>query len=533
MAAFDLILRGGALYDGSGAPAARGDLAIRGDRIAAVGRVEGRGAVEVDVGGLAVAPGFVNMMSWAHDALMHDGRGESDLRQGVTLEVMGEGWSMGPLDDRLAAYVEARQTTLRHPITWRTLDGFLRCLTDRGVACNVTSFVGAGLLRALVVGFDDRPPTSVEQDRMCALAADAMRAGAVGVSSALAYAPDCYATVDELTALARVAAAHGGAYASHVRDEGAGLLPALDEFVGIVERAGVRGEVYHLKASGRLDWHRLEAAITLLEAARARGLPITADAYPYAASSSGLDWLMPGWVREGGYEAWFARLAEPSVRRRAIAEMKRDAPDNPWRQLRSADEIVLTRFRRPELRRYAGRTLADVAAERGVDPFAAAIDLVVDDRSRIGAMFFSMSSENVRRKLALPWLALCSDAAALAPRPPFLDDHPHPRAYGSFARFLGHWVRDEGVTSLADAIRRITALPAGVLGLTDRGRLAPGCAADVAVFDPAAIRDVATYAEPHRFAEGMVHVLVNGVFALRGGAVTPARPGRVVRRAGS
>lgn len=525
----DLVLRGGELHDGTGAPARRGDLAITAGRISALGHVAGRGAVEHDVDGLIVAPGFINLMSWAHDALIHDGRSASDIHQGVTLEVLGEGWSMGPLDDALAAYVAARQTTLPHPITWRTLDDYLRHLVARGVACNVASFVGAGSLRALVVGFDDRPPTPAELDRMCAHADAALRAGAVGVSSALAYAPDCYATDAELLALARVTADHDALYASHIRCEGARLVPSIEHFLTTIERAGARGEIYHLKAAGQPHWHHLDAAIDLIEAARARGVAVTADAYPYTASSSGLDWLMPAWIRQGGHDAWFARLADPALRRRALTEMRSDAPDNPWRQLRSADDITLTRFRRPHLRALAGRTLAAVAAERDRDPLDAAIDLIIEDQSRIGAIFTLMSPDNLRRKLALPWLSICSDAASIAPRAPFLDDHPHPRAYGSFARFLGRVVRDARHVSLPDAIRRLTALPAAALGLRDRGRLTPGAWADLAVFDLAQIHDPATYAAPHQLARGMVHVLVNGTFALRDGQLTAHRPGRVVR----
>jgi N-acyl-D-amino-acid deacylase len=533
-AGYDLVLRGGTVYDGRGGEPFVGDVAFRGDRIAAVGDLSGaRARREIDVTDLAVAPGFINMLSWATESLIVDGRGMSDLLQGVTLEVFGEGWSMGPLNEALQEETRRRQGDIRYDVTWKSLGEYLDFLVERGVSPNVASFVGATTVRAHVLGFADRPPSAEELARMRALVAEAMAEGALGVGSSLIYAPAFYASTDELVALAEEAGRHGGMYISHMRSEGNRLLEAVDELIEIARRAGVPAEIYHLKAAGRDNWGDLEAVIARVEAARAAGLRITADMYTYTAGATGLDAAMPPWVQEGGVEAWIERLKDPEIRARVKEEML--TPTDEWENLHLAagpEQMVLLDFKSPRLRHLQGRTLADVAAERGAHPADVAMDLVIEDGSRVGTAYVLMSEENVRRKIALPWVSFGSDAEAPAAEGVFLRTSTHPRAYGTFARLLGRYVRDEGLVSLAEAIRRLTSQPAGNLGLAGRGLLEPGHFADVAVFDPARIADHATFDDPHRYATGMVHVFVNGEQVVEGGEHTGARPGRVVRGPG-
>ena len=524
--AADLLIRNGTIFDGRGGPPVEGDVAIVGGEIAALGDLpDWRGNDELDANGLAVAPGFVNMLSWATESLLEDGRAQSDIRQGVTLEVMGEGFSMGPLTGAMKEEVEA-QSLLGHPVAWTTLGEYLEHLERRGVAPNVASFVGSATVREHVVGADDRAPTSEELARMQQLVVDAMREGAVGLAAALIYAPAFYAQTDELIALAQPA----GLYITHLRSEGDALLEALDEFLTIVRRAGVRGEIYHLKVAGRKNWAKLETLIERVEAEQRAGLELTADMYTYTAGATGLDGAMPPWVQAGGFEAWRARLREPETRARVAAEMQ--APTDEWEnmfELAGAENIKLLAFKNEALRSLTGKTLAAVAAERGTSPADTAIDLVVEDGTRVGAAYFTMSEDNLRRGLALPWVSLCSDSDAPSAEGRFLQWSNHPRAYGSFARFLGKYVREEGVAPLGEAIRRLTSLPAQTLRLQRRGLLEPGYFADVVVFDPARIEDHATFDEPHQYATGVEHVAVNGTLALRDGEPTGALPGRVVR----
>ncbi len=522
----DVVVRGGTLYDGGGGGPYAGDLAIDGDRITALvpaGRRPGvRGRLEIDAAGLAVAPGFVNMLSWATASLLVDGRAQSDVRQGVTLEVFGEGWSMGPLTAEMNEEMVARQGDLRFDVEWTTLGEYLEHLERRGVAPNVASFLGATTVRIHELGHADRAPSAEELERMRDLVRQAMAEGALGVGSSLIYAPAYYAGTDELVALAAAAGQSGGSYISHIRSEGEGLLEAIDELIEIARRAGVRAEIYHLKASRPENWDKLEAAIAKVEAARAEGLDVGADVYTYPASATGLNAIMPPWAQEGGHDAWVARLRDPATRERIRAEI----------DMISADKILLVGFKSERLKPLTGRTLAEVAAERGVSPEVAAMDLVVEDDSRVGAVYFSMSEDNVRRKVALPWVTFGSDAGAPSAEGVFLKSMSHPRAYGNFARLLGHYVREEKLVPLAEAIRRLTSLPAANLKIADRGRLAPGYFADVVVFDPATIADHATFAEPHRYSTGVRHVLVNGVPVLADGEPTGATPGRVVRGPG-
>ncbi len=522
-AEYDVLLRGGTVYDGLGGAPVVADVAIAGDRIVLVGEARrARAAVDLDATGLAVAPGFINMLSWATVSLLEDGRAMSDLLQGVTLEVFGEGWSMGPLNDAMKQEMVERQDDIRFDIAWTTLGEYLEQLEARGVSPNVASFVGATTVRIHELGYEDRPPTPEELERMRALVRQAMAEGALGVGSSLIYAPANFADTDELVALAAAAGESGGRYISHIRSEGEQLLEAIDELIEIARRAGVPAEIYHLKASRPENWSKLEPAIARVEAARAEGLAITADMYTYPASSTGLDASMPLWVQEGGHRAWVERLRDPATRARVEAEM----------DLLPPGKILLVSFRNDALKPLIGKTLAEVAAERGRSREQTAVDLVIEDDSRVGVVYFSMSEDNVRRKVALPWVSFGSDAGAPATEGVFLESNTHPRAYGTFARLLGRYVREEGLVPLAEAVRRLTSFPAANLGLEARGRLAPGYHADVVVFDPQTVIDRATFEQPHRYSEGVVHVFVNGTQVVRDGAHTGARPGRFVRGPG-
>jgi N-acyl-D-amino-acid deacylase len=531
----DLVIHNGVIYDGHGDAPFVGDVAITGDSIAAVGTLGGlRGAREIDAAGLAVAPGFINMLSWANVSLIADGRSQSDLRQGVTLEVLGEGRSMGPLNEAMKQEMRERQGDIKYDIEWTTLDEYLRYLVRRGVSTNVASFFGATTARIHVLGYDDRPPTPEQLQRMRALVRQGMEDGAVGLSSALIYAPACYAAPDELVALAEVVAECGGLYISHIRNEGGRLLEALDELIAVADQTGVAAEIYHFKVSGRANWHKLDDAIACMEAARARGLRITADMYTYPASSTGLDAAMPPWVQVGGHRAWIERLKDPEIRQRVMHEMvtPTDEWDSTYLAAGSAENILLVGFKNDALKPLTGKTLAEVAALRGKSPEETAIGLVVEDDSDVGCVYFTMSEENVRRQIALPWVSFGSDGGSLAAEGVFLKSSTHPRAYGNFARFLRKYVREEGVIPLEEAVRRLTWLPAQNLKLQRRGALAAGNFADIVVFDPATIQDHATFEKPHQYATGMIHVFVNGTQVLKDGEHTGALPGRVVRGPG-
>lgn len=531
---FDLLIRGGSIYDGTGRDPVVADIAIRDDQIVAMGWGLGGADTVIDAKGLAVAPGFINMLSWATEDLIEDGRSLSDIRQGVTLEVMGEGWSMGPVNDRLKTVALQRQSDIRYDISWSTLGGYLQHLEDKGVSTNVASFVGATTLRIHEIGFEDRPPSAEELERMQALVRQAMEEGALGVGSSLIYAPAFYASTEELIALCKVAAEYGGRYISHMRSEAAKLPEAVDELIRIAEEAGIGAEIYHLKAGGVSNHHKLEIAITRIEEARARGLDITADMYNYTAGATGLDASMPPWVQEGGYEAWAKRLADPKIRERLRQEIA--SPGDNWENLYAeagdADKLILTSFRNPDLRKYTGMTLAAVAKDRDRHPIDTMMDLVIEDGSRVGTVYFLMDEDNVRRKITLPWMAFGSDSGSMAPEGVFLNSNPHPRGYGNFARLLGRYVRDEQLISLSEAIHRLTGLPAANLKLKGRGILKPGNYADVVIFDPAAIQDHATFAKPHQLATGVRDVIVNGSVVLRNGEHTGAMPGRFVRGPG-
>ncbi|MCZ6757818.1 MAG: D-aminoacylase [Bacteroidetes bacterium] len=532
---FETLLTGGTIYDGSGETPYVADVGIRADTIAAIGDLSEFSAAQVkDVSGLAVSPGFINMLSWATTSLIEDGRSMSDILQGVTLEIFGEGWSLGPQNDAMKEESINAQSDIKYDIDWTTLGEYLSSLERRGISPNVASFIGATTVRIHELKEEDRPPTADELERMKQLVREAMEEGALGLGSSLIYTPAFYADTEELIELARVAAEYGGMYISHIRSEGNRLLEAVDELIEIAREANIRAEIYHLKAAGQQNWEKLEDVIRRVEKARAEGLAITADMYTYTAGSTGLDAAMPPWVQEGGYGAWRSRLQDPSIRSRLIEEMS--TPTDEWENLylaAGAEGMLLVGFRQDSLRYLIGKTLSEAARLRGASPEETAIDLVVADSSRVDVVYFLMSEENVRRQIRIPWISFGSDAGSLNPEGVFLNSQPHPRAYGNFARLLGKYSRDEALIPLEEAIRRLTSQPAENLRLDRRGRLAEGYFADIAIFDPDTIIDHATFDDPHQLATGMIHVWVNGQMVLENGVHTGATPGRFVKRAGT
>lgn len=533
--AYDLIIRHGTVYDGSGTPGQPADVGVRGDRVVSVGDLSrARAAAEIDATGRAVSPGFINVLSWANTSLIADGRGMSDLKQGVTLEIFGEGESGGPLNDEMKAELRQRQGDIKFDVDWTTLGEYLDALVRRGVSPNVASFVGATTVREYLLGEDDRDPSPAELARMQDLVREAMREGALGVGSSLIYAPAFFAETPELVALVQAAAESGGGYVSHLRNESHRLGEALEELITITRSTGVHGEVYHLKAAGEANWPNMARAIARIDAARAEGLSVGANMYTYTAGSTGLDASMPLWVQAGGIEAWVARLKDPALRAKVVRDMQSPpaGEENLFRTAGSPDRVKFVGFKNPQLKHLTGKTLAEVMALRGTSAEDTMIDLVIEDHSRVQCVYFLMSEDNVKLGLAQPWVSLGSDAEARAPEGVFLKSSTHPRAYGNFARLLGKYVREEGVLTLPDAIHRLTGLPAENWKLTDRGCLAVGCYADVVVFDPATVADRATYDAPAQYAVGVDHVLVNGVPVIRDGEHTGAKPGRVVRGPG-
>ena len=533
--AHDVIIRGGTLYDGAGGKPYVADIAIDKDVISAIGNLDdARATVEIDAAGLAVAPGFINMLSWANESLIEDGRSQSDIRQGVTLEVMGEGNSMGPLNAAMKQEILDRQSDIHYDVEWDTLGQYLEYLEARGVSTNVASFIGAATPRKYVIGYDDRAPTPEELERMQQLVREAMREGAMGVASSLMYPPGLFADTAELIALSEAAAEFDGMYISHLRDEGAHMLEAVEELITIAREAGIRAEIYHLKSSGQQNWHLFDEAVQMIEDARAEGLQITADVYTYPAGSTGLNVTIPPWVQEGGFDASLERMQDPELRKRIKEEM--NTPSDEWENMfliaGSLDNILLVNFRNEKLKPLTGKTLAEIIEMRGTSPEDTIMDLIVEDGSRVGAVYFTQSEDIVREAVALPWVSFNSDAGSLAPEGVFLKSNPHPRAYGSFARVLAKYVREEKVITLEEAIRKLSGLPAKNLKLDRRGELQEGYFADVVVFDPETIQDHATFVEPHQYATGVLHVFVNGVQVLKDGEHTGATPGRVVRGPG-
>lgn len=528
---FDVIIRNGQVYDGTGAKPRRIDVGIKGDRVAALGNLAGAKApVDVDAKGLAVAPGFINMLSWAVDDLIVDGRSLGDIRQGVTLEIFGEGDSMGPLTDEMKKRRLDAQGDLKFPIEWTSLSDYLRMLEKKGVSCNVASYIGATTIREYVIGLEDKKATPAQLDRMRDLVRKEMEAGALGVGSSLIYAPAFYAPTEELIELCKVAAQYHGKYISHMRSEGNRLIEAVEELLRIAREARIPAEIYHLKAGGQSNWKKMDEAIAMVEKARRQGLKITADMYTYPAGATGLDAAMPPWVLDGGYEEAFKRLRDPETRKKIAEEIR--TPSDKWENLflsaGSPDRVLLVGFKNEKLKPYTGKTLTEVAKLRNEDPVEAIMNLVVEDGSRVGTVYFMMSEDNIKKQIKLPWVSFGSDAGSMPAEGDFLKSSTHPRAYGNFARLLGKYVREEKVIPLEEAIHRLSGLPATNLELKDRGFLKAGAFADVVIFDPLAIADRATFEKPHQFAVGVKHVFVNGAQVLKDGDHTGAKPGRAI-----
>jgi len=532
---YDLLIRNAKIYDGSGTAPISGSVGVKGDTIVAVGDLKDAvGINEIDAEGLALSPGFINMLSWATESLIEDGRSMSGLKQGVTLEVMGEGWSMGPYNEKMKEEEQKNQGDIKYEINWTTLAEYLSFLTEKGVSTNVASFVGATTLRIHELGFEDRAPTPEELTRMQSLARQAMEEGALGIGSSLIYAPAFYADTEEIIALCQVASEYDGMYITHMRSEGNKLLEAVDEVIEIASKANIAAEIYHLKAAGKNNWPKMDQVIAKIDSARKAGVALTTDMYNYIAGATGLDAAMPPWVQEGGYKAWVKRLQDPITRKKVIAEMKTDAQD--WENLYfaagSAEKVLLVGFKNDSLKHYTGKSLAAVAELRGTSPEETAIDLVIQDGSRVGTVYFLMSEENVKKQIALPYMSFGSDAGSLAAEGVFLKSNPHPRAYGNFSRLLGKYVREEKVITLEEAIHKLSGLPASHLKLKKRGLLKEGYAADIVIFDPANITDHATFENPHQYATGVKHVFVNGTQVLKNGEHTGAKPGQVVKGPG-
>jgi N-acyl-D-amino-acid deacylase len=526
---YDVLIKDGQIYDGSGSPAFTGDIGINADTIATIGDLKNaKGRTEINAEGLAVAPGFINMLSWAVESLIEDGRSMGDIVQGVTLEVVGEGDSWGPWNDKMKKSFRESQSDIQYDINWTTLGEYLEYLEKKGISTNIASFVGTSTLRIYTVGYDNRPPTEAELDTMKFLVRQAMEEGAIGVSSALEYVPASFASTEELIELCKVAAEYDGMYISHIRNEDDQLLEAIDELIRVAKEAGIRSEIYHFKQVGRTNWDKLGKAVDKIDSARTAGLYITADMYTYPASSTGFDVIMPDWVQEGGFDKWVERLKDPEIRKKIAPEILKTILRKPG----SPERILLVGFNNDSLKYLQGKTLAQIAEMRGTSPEETVMDLVIDDHSRVSVVYFSMSEDNICKEIALPWMAFCSDGQSMAPEGVFLKSATHPRAYGNFARLLGKYVRDEKVIPLEEAIYKLTSFPALNMKIQKRGLLKEGYFADVVVFDPARVQDHATFEDPHQLSTGMVHIFVNGILVLKDGEHTGATPGRVVRGPG-
>jgi N-acyl-D-amino-acid deacylase len=532
---YDIVIKNGTIFDGSGSKPFTGDLGIKGDSIAAMGNLRNaRGITEIDAKGKAVAPGFINMLSWADKSLIEDGRSQSDIRQGVTLEVMGEGWSDGPLNEAMKKETLEKEGDIKYEIPWNTLGEYMDYLQHRGVSANVASFVGATTVRINAIGYDNRPPTAGELDTMKALVRQAMEEGAIGISSALIYAPASFSKTEELVELCKVVSGYKGMYISHIRSEGEKLLQALDELIQISEKANIKAEIYHLKAAGTGNWNKMDPAISKIDSARSAGLDITADMYNYTAAGTGLYATMPPWVQEGGQDAWIERLKDRTVRLKVMKEMA--APGKDWENFfymaGSPENILLGAFKTDSLKYLTGKTLAQVAQLKKLSPPETVIELVIRDHSPVESVFFLMTEENIKKQIALPWVSFGSDEQSLAPEGVFLKSNPHPRAYGNFSRLLGKYVRDDKVISLEEAVRKLSFLPATNMKIQKRGLLKKGYFADIVIFDPQKISDHATFSNPHQYATGVSDVFVNGVMVLKDGEHTGAKPGRFIRGPG-
>jgi len=528
---FDVLIKNGLVFDGTGKPGRLTSIGIRGDKIAAIGNLpNARAQTVIDAQGMAVAPGFINMLSWSTETLIVDGRSQGEIRQGVTTQIMGEGWSMGPLNDRLKKQIVAEQTDIKYDVEWTTLAEYLKYLERRGVSQNVGSYIGAATVRQYVLGEADVQPTPAQLEQMRALVRDEMEHGAFGIGSSLIYAPAFYAKTEELIELCKVAARYKGKYISHMRSEGNQILEAVDELIRISREAKIPAEIYHLKAAGKDNWDKMDAVIAKINKARGEGLKITADMYAYTAGATGLTASLPPWVLDGGYEELFKRLKDPVTRRKIAAEVR--TPTDKWENLflaaGSPEKVLIIGFKSEKLKPLTGKTLAEISKMRGTDPVETILDLISEDGSRVDAVYFLMSEKNIKKQFQQPWVSLGSDAGSMAPEGVFLKSSNHPRAYGNFARFLGKYVRDEKIMPLAEAVYRLSGLPATNLGLDRRGFIRPGMFADIAVFDPAKIADRATFDNPHQYSVGVRDVFVNGTQVLKNGEHTEAKPGRAV-----
>ncbi len=530
-ATYDVIIRGGTVYDGSGGRPFKADVGIKGYKVVNIGDLsKSKAASEIDATGMGVAPGFINMLSWATESMIVDPRSLGDLKQGVTTEIFGEGWSMGPLSDRMKKQVKDDQGDLKFDIPWTTLSDYLLHLEKRGVSQNVASYIGATTIRMHVLGEADVQPNAEQMRQMRDLVEKEMRAGALGIGTSLIYAPAFYAKTEELIELAKVAAKYKGKYISHMRSEGNRLEEAVDELIRISREANIPAEIYHLKAAGKSNWHKMDKVLAKVEAARKSGLKITADMYNYPAGATGLDAAMPPWVLDGGYSELYKRIQDPTTRKKILEEMR--TPTDKWESLYQAagspDKVILVGFKNDKLKPLTGKTLGEVAKMRGTDPENTILDLVLEDQSRVGTVYFLMDEENIKKQIKKPWVSFGSDGESAAPEGVFLKSNPHPRAYGNFARLLGKYVREEKVISLEEAVRRLTSLPAGNLELDRRGLLKQGYFADVVIFDPNTIADKATFEKPHQFAVGVRDVFVNGVHTLKNGEHTGKFSGRAL-----
>ena len=532
---YDTIIRNGMIYDGNGGEPYKADIGIVNDSIAFIGDLSKTVAKnEIDVKGNAVAPGFINMLSWATESLIEDGRSQSDIRQGVTLEVMGEGWSMGPLNETLKKQRQESQGDIKYKVEWNTLGEYLNFLEKKGISCNVASFVGATTLRMNVIGEDNRDPTPAELGSMKLLVREAMEEGAMGIGSSLIYPPAFFAKTNELVELCKVASSYGGSYISHMRSEGNKLYEAVEELITIAKEANIHAEIYHLKAAGKDNWGKMDSVIKRVERARAEGWNITADMYTYIAGGTGLTATMPPTLQDGGFGKLRERLQDATIRRETIKEMnsKTDKWENMYYAAGTPENILVVGFTQDSLKKYTGKTLGQLAKIFGKSPEETAMDLIIKDSTRVDCIYFLMDENNVKKQIGIPWLSFGSDEGSYTNEGVFLKSNAHPRAYGNFARVLGKYCRDEKLITLQEAIRKLSNLPAKNLKLKKRGELKIGNYADVVIFDPAKVKDNATFDKPHQYAEGMIHVFVNGIQVLKDGEHTGAKPGKFVKGPG-
>ena len=532
---YDIIIRNGMLYDGNGGIPFKADIGINADTIAFIGNLSALiGTNETDANGMAVSPGFINMLSWANESLLRDGRSQSDIRQGVTLEVMGEGSSMGPLNAAMKKDMQQSQGNTKYTVAWNTLGEYLQFLEKKGVSCNVASYVGATTIREYVIGEDNRPPSAEELDSMKLLVRQAMEEGALGVGSSLIYPPAFFAKTTELVALCKEAGKYGGGYISHIRSEGNKLYEAVEELIAIAKQAKVHGEIYHLKAAGKDNWGKMDSVINRIERARREGVDIAANIYTYIAGGTGLTASMPPTLQDGGFGKLWQRLQDSAIRQQTIKDMKSN-PTN-WENLYyaagSADKLLIVGLNRDSLKKYTGKTLAAIAAIRGKSAEETAMDLIVQDSSRIGTIYFLMDEANVKKQLAQPWVSFGSDEGSYTIDESSAKFNAHPRAYGNFARVIGKYTRDEKLITLQDAVRKLTLLSAEKLHIQKRGELKVGNYADILIFDKDKVQDHATFEKPHQYATGMIDVFVNGVQVLQDGEHTNAKPGKFVKGPG-